>query len=122
MSKPATNKSREHRIIMEIVVDAYDEYERALGWYYYLQNRFSFPFRAECIAQRIISPLRVGDKVQVVGMPPERECLHEMFVVVRRGDGDLAIPLSQIKAVKANAETREAVEDWHYWVNMGYQF
>ena len=29
---------REERINMEIVVDAYDEEERAMGWYYYLAD------------------------------------------------------------------------------------
>jgi hypothetical protein len=28
-----TDEAREHRISMEIVVDAYDEQERAIGWY-----------------------------------------------------------------------------------------
>ena len=29
------NKIREERIEMEVVVDAYDESERTMGWYYY---------------------------------------------------------------------------------------
>ncbi|MFZ1061286.1 MAG: calcium-binding protein [Candidatus Rokuibacteriota bacterium] len=40
---------------MEIVVDAYDEQERAMGWYYYLQDQLRFPFTATCIAKRSIS-------------------------------------------------------------------
>jgi hypothetical protein len=28
---------------MEIIVDAYGGEEQALGWYYYLDDRFSFP-------------------------------------------------------------------------------
>ena len=28
------DEAREHRIAMEAVVDAYDEIERAMGWYY----------------------------------------------------------------------------------------
>jgi hypothetical protein len=36
--------------------------------------------------------------------------------------GDLAIPLSQIKPIRStDAETKEAVADWHYWVDQGYQ-
>ena len=31
-----TNEARERRITMEAVVDAYNEEERAIGWYYYL--------------------------------------------------------------------------------------
>jgi hypothetical protein len=39
-----TDESREYRIEMEIVVDAYGEEERAMGWYCYLQDKLTFPF------------------------------------------------------------------------------
>lgn len=55
---------REERITMEIVVDAYDAQERAMGWYYHLQDQLQFPFTAICIAKRAISPLRVKDEVE----------------------------------------------------------
>ena len=45
MSRLKDNKARERRIEMEIVVDAYNESERALGWYYYLEERLKFPFK-----------------------------------------------------------------------------
>jgi hypothetical protein len=35
------DKAREHRIEMEIVVDAYNEIERAMGWYYCLQDKLN---------------------------------------------------------------------------------
>jgi len=38
MSEVKEEKDREERIIMEIIVDAYDEEERAMGWYYYLED------------------------------------------------------------------------------------
>src|SRR5215212_10023363 len=38
-----TDEAREHRIDMEIVVDAYDEQERAMGWYYYLEGKIHLP-------------------------------------------------------------------------------
>ncbi|MEQ9622678.1 calcium-binding protein [Coleofasciculus sp. G1-WW12-02] len=25
-------------------------------------------------------------------------------------------------AVEADAETQQAIADWHYWVNQGYEF
>jgi len=40
---------REERITMEVVVDAYDSGEVAMGWYHHLQDKISFPFTAECI-------------------------------------------------------------------------
>jgi hypothetical protein len=74
------------------------------------------------VEEREVSPLSVGDEVEVVGMPPERECGREMFVSVAWGDRRLAVPLAQLEVVDADARTRQAVEDWHYWVGMGYQF
>jgi hypothetical protein len=117
------DKKREDRITMEVVVDAYDEVERAMGWYYYLEDRLHFPFTAVCMAKRGISPLRVKDKVEVVGMPDEDECAREMFVSIRREKDRLAVPLAQLKPVReTNERTKQAIEDWHYWVKMGYEF
>ena len=122
--KSKRDDHREHRISMEIIVDAHDEDERAMGWHYYLDDKLQFPFTATCIAKRAISPLRVGDEVEVIGMPGEDECSHEMFVRIQwdRREG-LAVPLSQLKpAGDTDERTREASEDWHYWVRMGYDF
>jgi hypothetical protein len=66
--------------------------------------------------------LKVEDEVEVIGMPPEEECEHEMFVVMRWDREGLAIPLSQLEVIDADDETREAVEDWLYWSRNGYQF
>lgn len=44
MSKIKKDKEREHRIDMEVVVDAYDSEERAMGWYYYVSDECDFPF------------------------------------------------------------------------------
>ena len=114
--------AREQRIDMEIIVDAYDEVERALGWYYYLEDQLSFPFEAECIAKRDTSPLKKGETVLVEGMASEDDCMHEMFVKVRWQKRRLAVPLSQLKAVEVDDKTQEAIEDWHYWLARGYQF
>ena len=122
MSEEDSDEVRENRIDTEIIVDAYGPEEQALGWHYYLDNALSCPLPARCIAQRLISPLGVGDEVEVLGMAPESQCEHEMFVVIRwdRSEG-LAVPLSQLKVLDADDQTREAVQDWHYWVNRGYQ-
>ena len=122
MARVKPDPSREHRIHMEVVVDAYGEQERAMGWYYYLDEQLQCPFVAECIAKRAISPLRPKDEVEVIGMAPEEECEHEVFVMIRWERDGLAVPLSQLKAVSADSETQQAVEDWHYWVNRGYRF
>jgi hypothetical protein len=121
MAKVKRDEVRENRIVDEIIVDAYGEEEQALGWYYYLEQKLKFPFTARCINKRSTSPLLVGDEVKVIGMPSEDDCTHEMFAKIQWGKRRLAVPLSQLEVVQANDETEEAVEDWHYWVGMGYQ-
>ena len=121
MPQPPRDDAREQRIEMEIVVDCYGPEEQAMGWYYYLEGHLGFPFRARCVAERAISPLRPGEEVEVVGMPPEEECEHEMFVLTRWERGTLALPLSQLEGIAVGEQTRQAIEDWRYWVARGYE-
>lgn len=121
MDETPRDDEREERITMEIIVDAYGPEEQALGWYYYLEDKLQVPFKAKCVVQRATSPLRVGDEVDVVGMPPEEECEHEMFVLTRWQRGTLAVPLSQLEGVAVDEETQQAIEDWHYRVDRGYE-
>jgi hypothetical protein len=123
MPKAHRDSAREERIIMEIVVDAYGPEERAVGWYGYLDDKLRFPFTAHCIAERAISPLQKGDEVVVVGMAPEAECGREIFVMTPWERRRLAVPLAQLRPIaETDAGTKEAVEDWRYWVEQGYQF
>jgi hypothetical protein len=80
------------------------------------------PFLAKCIEERAVSPLEEGDEVEVIGMAPERESGRGMFVSITWGKHPLAVPLAQWEVIHADEQTREAVEDWHYWVGMGYEF
>lgn len=119
------DKAREHRIETEIIVDAYNKDERAMGWYYYLEGAIKFPFIARCTIRRAISPVEVGTEIEVLGMAPEEECQHEMFVTIPWepwGKDGLAVPLSQLEVIHGDDETKVAVEDWHYWVKSGYEF
>lgn len=122
MNRIEKDESREHRIDMEITVDAYGAEEQAMSWYYYLDEVLQFPFRARCMTASRISPLKQGEKVQVTGMAPEDECLQEMFVEVNWKGRALAVPLSQLEGIKVDHETQQAIEDWHYWVRRGYEF
>jgi hypothetical protein len=90
-----------------------------MGWYYYLEERLTCPFKARCRSKRGISPLRVGEDVDVLGMAPEEECESEMFMRVCWCGRRLAVPLSQLKPLGVDATTREAIGDWHYWVGRG---
>jgi hypothetical protein len=124
MESVEKDETREERIIIDIVIDAYNEAERAMGWYYYLADTLQWPFLARYTTKRAISPLQVGDEVEVLGLAPGEECEREMFVMVRweRAEG-LGVPLAQLAVIHTvDEQTREAVEDWLYWVGRGYQF
>ena len=122
MASTEPDEARERRIADEVVVDAYGEGETALGWYYYLEQLLAFPFKARCTSESRISPLKLGEVVEVTGMAPEDDCSHEMFILVRWLDRTLGVPLAQMEGVSVDEETREAIEDWRYWVARGYQF
>jgi hypothetical protein len=121
MARQARDEAREERIHMEIIVDAYGPEEQASGWYNYLDDTLQFPFSARCVVRRTTSPLEPGEKVEVIGMAPDEECEHDMFVLIRWKQRQLAVPLMQLEGVQVDEETQQAIEDWHYWVNQGYQ-
>src|SRR5712691_5286752 len=120
MTDLAKDEAREERISMEITVDAYGPEEQALSWYYYLEEKLHVPFSARCIVRRATSPLQVGEEVEVVGMPSEADCEHDMFVLIRWKRRQLAVQLMRREGIKVDEETKQAIEDWHYWVGRGY--
>jgi hypothetical protein len=56
MTRRKEEPAREKRIAMEIVVDAYDAWEQAMGWYYHLQDTLKFPFKAKMLKE-LITPV-----------------------------------------------------------------
>jgi calcium binding protein len=121
MARSSADEEREQRIAMEIIVDAYGPEEQAAGWYAYLTDHLRFPFTAHCVVWRSISPLEVGDEVDVVEMAPEEECHHEMFVGIRWQRRPLAVPLAQLEGVQVDEATEQAIQDWRYWIHRGYE-
>ncbi len=122
MSEVEQDHVREERIDMEAVVDAYNEEERAMGWYYYLEDRINFPFKAKWLNRNKPE----GRDVMVIEMSPEDECSGDMFVEVIYREGDFedvfSARLSEIEPINSDSATEEAIGDWHYWIARGYQF
>ena len=119
--RPREDRRREARIINEIVVDAYNESERALGWYYHLENQLQFPFEATCKARRTTSPLKIDQAVTITGLAPEEDCEADIIVLARWNGRPLGVPLKQLEPQSVDAGTAEAIADWHYWCSMGYR-
>ena len=116
------DEEREERIHMEAVVDAYGPEERAMGWYYYLDDKITFPFSAECIVAEKRSPLNSGERVKVLKMAGEDLCEHDMYVDISWKGKSFAVPLAQVLPINADDDSDEAVRDWHYWKAQGYLF
>ncbi|CAB3810765.1 hypothetical protein LMG28614_07329 [Paraburkholderia ultramafica] len=92
MARTRVNAEREHRIEMEVVVDAYTEEERATSWHCYLEEQLSFPFEAGIRKAMASSPLRPGEHVSVTGLAHEDLCRVGIFVWVRWGQRDVVAP------------------------------
>jgi hypothetical protein len=120
MSSVEYDKSREERIEMEIIVDAYTEEEQAMGWYYYLDDHLNFPFKAKWTNRKGQS-----EEVEVLEMSPEDDCGKDMCVeaLYREGEAEdvFSVALYEIEAIDADRKTQEAIADWHYWVERGYE-
>ncbi|MFN6566143.1 calcium-binding protein [Nostoc minutum NIES-26] len=121
------DENREHRIETEIIVDADDDKEeRAMGWYYYLDDTLNVPFMATWKKKSRKTSAVEEKKVEVLGMAPDDECLKDMYVEVVYPDGTdedvFSAKLSEIEAIDADSETQEAIADWHYWLARGYKF
>jgi hypothetical protein len=122
MGKIKENKLREDKIMNEIIVDAYDTEERIMGWQTYLDDTLTFPFKAKCIKEIIISPLTKDEKIKAIKMADVNPYGNSIFVVVEWQNRQLGVPLEQIMPINSDEETLEAVKDWHYWVERGYRF
>ncbi len=114
MNRTKIDPKREHRIDYEVIADCYNEEEQSLGWYYYLENKCTFPFQALLKNKKI---------VEITSMAPEEDCEKEMYVYAKFEDDELPIVLFDITPLSStNEKTKEAIEDWHYWIKQGYQF
>jgi Calcium binding len=118
MRRAKRDPLREDRIHNEAIVDARPE-EQAMSWYYYLESKICFPFRARCVAANAASPLRKGEITEVLRMATEDACEHDMLVQIRWQGRKIAVPLLQLETIYADESTQEAIGDWHYWVAQG---
>jgi hypothetical protein len=55
-------------------------------------------------------------------MAPEDTCSTDMLVMTRWNNRNIAVPLSQLKAIGVDESTTQSIEDWHYWVAQGNCF
>ncbi len=116
MATTSHDDEREQRIINQIIVDTYTGEEERMGWYCYLEDHLNMPFVA----------VWDGENVEVVAMSDDEKCQEEMKVDVRYTEGQnqdiFPVSLSEIDPVDVDEDTTEAIADWKYWVERGYDF
>ncbi len=125
MANRETDPIRENRIDYDVVVDAYDESERAMGWYYYLQDKISFPFLAKWKKKTKKTGAIAEKEIEVLDMASAEDCESNMYVEVayiNEKDDTFTARLSDIEAINPDPNTEEALADWQYWIDMGYEF
>ena len=119
MSKVPIDEDREHRIIYEVVVDCYNDYEVSMGWYYYLEDRLNFPFEAAWLG----TGHSKAEIVEAISMAEEEECKTDMLIEIRYRDGEdedvFTVPLLDLQPTDEGALRMEAIEDWRYWLAQG---
>lgn len=131
MPQPSTDEEREQRITYEIIVDCYDDYEVAMGWYCYLADRLNFPFAAQRTSSAVSSSSAQSERVRVIGMADEADCKTDILVSIEYREQDLtvtdvfAVPLAEIEPLELDdtedldAARSQAIEDWQYWLAQG---
>jgi hypothetical protein len=93
MKKLKKDPIREDRIHNEAIIDACGPEERALGWYYYLENRLLLPFEARCIAtSQGRFTAQQGETAHVLRMAPEDACSADMLVLILWQGRTVAVP------------------------------
>lgn len=113
MSK-TKNEAIEYRIRNEIIVDAYDDYEVNMGWYYYMEEKLNFPFHAT-VEIKTRGGGKESKRVEVVELDCDVEFGNDMTVGVTFGDYVHSVPLRSLIDIEADEDTLEAIGDWFYW-------
>lgn len=101
---------------MRVIVDTYTVEEQSYGWHAYFGDLMHFPFEARCTTEHEESPLKEGETVRVVGMSSTEPALSQQYVTVEWMDRELGVPLEQLEPLDVREETKQAIEDWHYWL------
>lgn len=117
---PQRDEAREQRIA-GLLGGAEDEYERISAWYEYLEEHVRFPFTATCT--RSGGGLRLLEEVEVIDLACVDDWEDEARVTLGAAKDGLDAPLVQVTPrASSDEQTKQAVADWHYWVQQGYHF
>ena len=93
--------------------EGHDEFAVFGSWHAYLEEHLVFPFAAT-MQEYQRGPVRQGARVSVLAIIFLDET-YGTIVAVKHKNGVNELPLCDLKATEANAETRQLVEDYAMW-------
>jgi len=113
-------QERKDRIEDEVFVDCYDEYEMAMGWFYYIEDNLTLPFKAKVLENSGINGLEEGEIVEVYEFTnsSEDEVSIDNFVPImgiQTEEHIYDIPLQSLQGIDCDEVTENVIEDWRYW-------
>ncbi len=91
----------------------HDEFAVFRTWHTYLEEHLVFPFAA-IVEEYQRGPVRQGARVTVLAITFLDET-YGTIVAVKHKNGVNELPLCDLKATQADAETRQLVEDYGMW-------
>ncbi len=112
------DEKREHRILYDVIVDAYGDEEQAMGWYYYFADNLKFPIKA-----KVDMPLPGGKselkEVNIVEVDPKSEEGQAIRLGVTEDKRERVQYISpeHIVSMKTRKGNLEILNDWLYWHN-----
>ena len=110
------DEERDYRILMEVVVDCYDDEEAATGWYYYFSENLDLPIQAQANLK-----LRGGKMeqkiVKIVDVESEFSVSEYLRIGITEEGSDRIqfISPEQLVSVTTSDENRQIMNDWLYW-------
>ena len=113
------NQKYQDIIDYEIIVDCYDEYEMAMGWFYYLSENMSFPFKAKISVENSVGSLKKEDIVNVVELINSDEEMisiddFKATVGIEYGEHIYDISLEMLEGIDCDMQTDEVIKVWRY--------
>ena len=112
-----TPEQIKYKIDYEIVVDAYDDYEVSMGWYYTFDEELEFPFAATAEFNKRDGTIEFK-QVTIVGLDADEESFRGSDFKLEMADGEYIKPIaySKLSKIDASEQTMELFQCWDYWV------
>jgi hypothetical protein len=109
-----TKKERQHRIDYEVIIEAYDEQEVNMCWFYHFNDNLEFPISAVAKLKRRNGQYEKAE-IQIVDLLSEEGQEPLLGMVLTMQGFVFPVSLKQIVSVDTNEENKQILNDWLFW-------